>query len=116
MVFTRAARAIMAGMNAFPTSLRGLAAALVLSCTLAALSCGDDAATGTAADALFTDVTAADTGAPPDTAPAPVCGDGVTEPPEGCDDGDELNGTYDHCAADCSGPGPRCGDGVIDEA
>gem|GEM_PF-2035827 len=45
--------------------------------------------------------------------PSPVCGDGVIEGDEACDDGDD-NGSYDHCAADCSGAGPYCGDGNTD--
>ena len=44
-----------------------------------------------------------------------VCSNGILEQPqEVCDDG-ELNGTYGHCNADCSGPGPHCGDGILDE-
>ncbi|MFC1609575.1 NosD domain-containing protein, partial [Myxococcota bacterium] len=44
---------------------------------------------------------------------APYCGDGITNGPEGCDDG-LVNGTYDRCKEDCSGIGPHCGDGVVD--
>ncbi|HJL14715.1 MAG TPA: DUF4215 domain-containing protein, partial [Sandaracinaceae bacterium LLY-WYZ-13_1] len=40
-----------------------------------------------------------------------MCGNGVTEAGEACDDG-AANGSYGYCAADCSGPGPRCGDGT----
>jgi len=40
-----------------------------------------------------------------------VCGNGVVEIREACDDG--INdGSYGGCLADCSGPGPSCGDGV----
>jgi hypothetical protein len=46
-----------------------------------------------------------------DCGPGPVCGNGKHEWREPCDDGD-LNGTYGHCALNCSGPGPRCGDGI----
>jgi MYXO-CTERM domain-containing protein len=45
--------------------------------------------------------------------PAPVCGDGVIETGEACDDG-AANGSYGHCRADCGGPGPSCGDGAVD--
>jgi len=41
------------------------------------------------------------------------CGDGVLDQGEACDDG-VANGTYGHCAVDCSGSGPRCGDGHLD--
>jgi hypothetical protein len=53
-----------------------------------------------------------------------VCGDGVVQSPERCDDG-SLNGTYGKCAKDCginttcqsdptcTGVGARCGDGSI---
>lgn len=34
----------------------------------------------------------------------PVCGNGVTEPPEDCDDGSVLNGTPGNCNATCTGP------------
>lgn len=44
-----------------------------------------------------------------------VCGDGVVEAPERCDDG-VHNGSYGHCDATCSGAGASCGDGVIDAA
>jgi len=53
-----------------------------------------------------------------------VCGDGLTTPPEACDDGNTISG--DGCSSDCQGvdpgyicsvPGkpctPKCGDGVI---
>ncbi|HBQ18170.1 MAG TPA: hypothetical protein DEF51_45955, partial [Myxococcales bacterium] len=40
-----------------------------------------------------------------------MCGNGLIEAPEVCDDGG-LNGSYGACASDCSGSGPRCGDGV----
>ncbi len=39
------------------------------------------------------------------------CGDGVIQPPEGCDDG-ALNGTYGHCNAACTGGAQSCGDNV----
>lgn len=42
--------------------------------------------------------------------PAPVCGNGVVEPPEDCDDGNQLDG--DACPADCNII--RCGDGVVE--
>jgi hypothetical protein len=44
------------------------------------------------------------------------CGNMRTDDGESCDDGDDRNGTYGWCNADCSGPGPFCGDGVVDEA
>jgi cysteine-rich repeat protein len=39
-----------------------------------------------------------------------VCGDGVTEAPEACDDGNQDTGDY--CAADCMQVTGACGDGV----
>lgn len=44
--------------------------------------------------------------------PRPVCGDGVVEGPEVCDDG-VNDGGYGGCSADCSSLGPWCGDGVV---
>ena len=45
----------------------------------------------------------------PDT--EPVCGNGVREGPETCDDGNSEDG--DGCSASC-GREPRCGDGIVD--
>lgn len=45
--------------------------------------------------------------------PAPVCGDGVREGSEACDDGENNSDTRpDACREDCTLP--RCGDGVLD--
>jgi cysteine-rich repeat protein len=45
------------------------------------------------------------------TGGAPVCGDGMVDGDEACDDG--LNdGSYGGCAPDCAGLAPHCGDGV----
>lgn len=44
--------------------------------------------------------------------PSAVCGDGVVQAGEACDDG-AMNGAYGSCAGDCAGPGPGCGDGVV---
>jgi len=41
-----------------------------------------------------------------------VCGNGIHEIEEECDDG-VNNGQYGYCKNDCSGLGPRCGDGII---
>ena len=41
----------------------------------------------------------------------PVCGNGMREGIEACDDG-ARNGTYNACNSTCTGPGPRCGDGT----
>ncbi|MCX4239587.1 hypothetical protein [Paraliomyxa miuraensis] len=44
-----------------------------------------------------------------------VCGNGVVEDGEVCDDG--INdGAYDGCSPDCSELGPHCGDGFLDDA
>ena len=44
--------------------------------------------------------------------PLPVCGNGVIEGDEACDD--EVNdGSYGGCNADCTAPGPFCGDGIV---
>ncbi len=47
----------------------------------------------------------------PDMKPDTVCGDGVVEGMEVCDDGDTTGGDY--CAADCGAVTGRCGDGII---
>lgn len=41
-----------------------------------------------------------------------VCGNGVVETGEACDDG-ANNGQYGYCKSDCSGRGPYCGDGTL---
>lgn len=41
------------------------------------------------------------------------CGDGITQVPEVCDDGDSLNGTYGHCAKSCASKGFNCGDKIV---
>jgi fibro-slime domain-containing protein len=43
---------------------------------------------------------------------APICGDGVLEGDEVCDDG-KNDGSYGSCAADCKSRGPYCGDNKI---
>lgn len=44
-----------------------------------------------------------------------ICGNGIVESPEICDDGDTLNGTYGQCGADClSIHGAFCGNGQLD--
>jgi cysteine-rich repeat protein len=48
---------------------------------------------------------------PPD--PKPVCGDGVVQTGEICDDG-PLNATYAHCGGRCDGPHLVCGDERVD--
>ncbi|MDP6944353.1 MAG: hypothetical protein QF464_09415, partial [Myxococcota bacterium] len=45
--------------------------------------------------------------------PIAACGDGVLDPGEACDDGED-NGAYGHCAEDCGALGPHCGDGQVD--
>lgn len=40
-----------------------------------------------------------------------VCGDGIIDPSEACDDGLQ-NGEYNKCSANCGGLGPHCGDGA----
>ncbi|MBL4688388.1 MAG: DUF4215 domain-containing protein [Nannocystaceae bacterium] len=42
-----------------------------------------------------------------------TCGNGILEPDEVCDDGEE-NGSYSHCAQDCRGLASHCGDAVVD--
>ncbi|MDI1450216.1 hypothetical protein [Polyangium sp. 6x1] len=43
--------------------------------------------------------------------PAAVCGDGMVEAPEACDDGNAAAGDY--CAADCLAVTGACGDGML---
>lgn len=46
---------------------------------------------------------------------APVCGNGLVETGEACDDGSALNGGPNRCAADCSGTTPAvCGNSVVE--
>ena len=45
-------------------------------------------------------------------APPPVCGDGIVEGDEICDDG-VNNGSYAGCASGCGALGPHCGDGLV---
>lgn len=72
---------------------------------IALIACGDDDTPASSS--------APETSTPSEVAPSgPVCGDGVVEPPELCDDGAD-NGSYYHCAGDCLGPGPFCGDGIV---
>ncbi len=50
----------------------------------------------------------------PTTASMGVCGDGVVDSDEVCDDG--INdGSYGGCAGDCQSVGPYCGDAVVDD-
>lgn len=44
--------------------------------------------------------------------PLPVCGDGVVEGDEVCDDGTN-DGSYGGCAPGCTALGPSCGDGLV---
>lgn len=55
-----------------------------------------------------------DTAGDTDTMPLPVCGNGVLEADEACDDGD-LNGDVGHCADGCQGVMTGCGDGEIQD-
>ena len=43
---------------------------------------------------------------------SPICGDGVVEGNEVCDDGTN-NGSYGHCKPGCAGLAPYCGDAVL---
>src|SRR5262249_14593792 len=46
------------------------------------------------------------------SSPAAVCGNGVVEGAEACDDGNTAG--CDGCAADCSRPDAVCGDGIVE--
>ena len=65
-----------------------------------------DPSTGPSTDTSTDPSTASETGDPP-----PVCGDGVIEGQEACDDGNQTPG--DGCEANCT-PTPKCGNGVIE--
>ena len=81
---------------------------------LAGLDADNDAGTGS---------TNGDTGREPDggsedggadadaASPDAVCGDGVIDPPEACDDANAVDGDY--CSADCALLTGSCGDGVL---
>lgn len=104
-----------------PTSMLG-SLALALACALpsgcfdpAPLEVQDEASdTGSGDDAGEGESSSA--GDDPDgsgTEALPVCGDGIVEGDEVCDDG--LNdGAYGGCSADCDALGPHCGDGRVD--
>lgn len=75
------------------------------------------ACTGGPSEPTFVDTYAQDTDAfwvgPDGNAPAGVCGNGVVEGEEACDNGaDNSDSTPDACRTDCTLP--RCGDGVED--
>jgi len=78
----------------------------------------DDASDATTAVAPSDGENTADastTGIEPDSGsgdPLSVCGDGVVESDEVCDDG-VNDGGYGGCNADCTAPGPFCGDGIL---
>ena len=48
----------------------------------------------------------------PCVCPESLCGDGVIDGAEACDDG-ENNGAYGSCLPDCSAIGPHCGDAEV---
>jgi cysteine-rich repeat protein len=54
-------------------------------------------------------------GTPGGTAARSLCGNGIAEGMEVCDEGTN-NGTYNHCRIDCTGVGMRCGDGRVQAA
>ena len=74
-------------------------------------ACSDEREPVVAPDARVTETDVA----PPDGVADAVtlCGNGVVEPGEACDDG-PRNGSYGLCADDCSGLGSRCGDSLVD--
>jgi len=70
-------------------------------------STGPQTSTGTTADTTSTTTDTTST-----TGVLPVCGDGVVEGDEVCDDG--INdGSYGGCMADCLSEAEHCGDGVM---
>lgn len=74
---------------------------------------GSDETTDTATDASTTDeMTTLEPDSGSGDGSIPVCGNGVVEGDEACDDG-VNDGSYGGCNADCTAPGPFCGDGVV---
>lgn len=71
-----------------------------------------DAASGSLTDdgGSVDDATPED--AAPDSAPHALCGDGIIEGDEVCDDGTN-DGSYGGCTEDCVRLGPHCGDGIV---
>ncbi|MCA9662217.1 MAG: hypothetical protein KC486_28015 [Myxococcales bacterium] len=76
-------------------------------------SSGTDTSTGTTTTTTGESETATDSTGPT-TGVGPVCGDGIVDVGEACDDG-VNDGSYNGCAADCSAFGPYCGDGNVDD-
>ena len=74
---------------------------------------------GTTTDAPTTDPTTTtidpSTTDPSTTTGGNLCGNGVIDDPEVCDDG-VNDGAYDGCAPDCSALGPFCGDATVNGA
>lgn len=83
-------------------------AAFVASSVLLFGCAGEDRPTG--APDVAEEVAAPDT-VTPDAADN-LCGNGVVEAPERCDEGAD-NGLYARCASDCMGMAAHCGDGVV---
>lgn len=100
-------------LTAFALSLgsSGCFSPIVTELTTEGSSSGGGEESGTEAD---TTTSSSSSGIDPDDssgAPPAVCGDGVVEGDEACDDG-VNDGAYGGCTADCSALGPFCGDGV----
>jgi len=97
-------------------SYLGAAVALIPGCFDPTITVGSDAGTdGSESSGATEEDASSSTGIDPDSsddATIAICGDGIVEGDEQCDD--ELNdGSYGHCLPDCTALGPHCGDGVI---
>jgi cysteine-rich repeat protein len=83
---------------------------------LVTLETDDTDSEGATTDAATTDADSTDAISEPDSGSGdgltPVCGNGVVEDDEVCDDG-VNDGSYGSCNADCTAPGPFCGDGAV---
>jgi hypothetical protein len=72
----------------------------------------DDPTTGTSTTEDTDDGSTTSNPTGPDTDDSPVCGDGIVNGDEVCDDG--INdGSHGSCLDDCSGLAEHCGDGIV---
>ncbi|MBL4634321.1 MAG: cytochrome-c peroxidase, partial [Kofleriaceae bacterium] len=90
---------------------------ILLSLCLSMACAGESNVEGDAGPGTTNDAGTTNDGTTNDAEPGTVCGDGVVEGIEVCDDGDDNSDGWSetgHCNANCSGQAPYCGDGTND--